>query len=282
MQLADYLKSARPALYAEPSVRFADVSAQRQLGFANVAQRYYLTLRGRPESDPWRECAETEQWLAKPADLPPTKTIGACRPASEPPQLDGNLDEACWKTANTLSLRASQDEFSSGDIPNSPPPQPEKDSRPRTSELRLAFDEEYLYIAVKCPKVAGSNYRSDARPRPRDADLREHDRLTLRLDVDRDYSTAFELSVDARGWTHDACWGDAHWNPSWYVAAASDDSAWTVEAAVPLAELTSAPPSARHVWAVAARRTIPRVGHENWAADNSDESPAQFGLLIFE
>ena len=66
---------------------------------------------------------------------------------------------------------------------------------------------------------------------------RPHDRVAVRLDVDRDYTTAFELAVDHRGWTHDACWNDATWNPTWFVAAAADESTWTVEAAIPLAEL---------------------------------------------
>jgi hypothetical protein len=256
--LTDYLKTTRPALYAEPAVRFAEVVAQRQLGFTNPAKRYYLTLQQLPEGDAWRRCAETEVWLAKPADLPPRKTFGACRSIQEPPHLDGQLDEAFWASADRLRLGEN-------------------------AEVRLAYDTEYLYVAVRCPKTPGGEYPSDDGPRPRDADLVEHDRVTLRLDVDRDFSTAFELTVDARGWTRDACWGDVHWNPNWYVAAASDDTSWTIEAAVPLAELAADPPAARHVWALAARRTIPRIGYESWSGESyPDDSPAQFGLLIFE
>ena len=107
--------------------------------------------------------------------------------------------------------------------------------------------------------------------------------MTVRIDTDRDYNTAFELTVDNRGWTHDACWGDATWNPTWYVASATDDTSWTIEAAIPLAEIVDKPPTSRNVWAVAARRTIPRVGYETWSGQpTSDDSPAQFGLLIFQ
>ena len=119
--------------------------------------------------------------------------------------------------------------------------------------------------------------------RDRDADLSKTDRVTLRLDIDRDFTTAFELSVNSRGWTHDACWGDPNWNPAWYAAAAGDDTSWTIEAAIPLAELADKPPAARGVWAASARRTIPRVGYQTWSgAPTSDDSPAQFGMLIFE
>ena len=105
----------------------------------------------------------------------------------------------------------------------------------------------------------------------------------MRLDVDRDYTTAFELTVDSRGWVHDACWGDASWDPTWFVAADVEAESWTVEAAIPLAQLVADPPDARHVWAVAIRRTIPRTGYESWCGDPADaDSPDQFGLLIYE
>jgi photosystem II stability/assembly factor-like uncharacterized protein len=267
IQLAEYLKTSRPALYAEPAVRFAEVVAQRQLGFANPAQRYFLTLRQLPENDPWRECAATEEWLAKPADLPPPKVFGACRPAPEPPHLDGQLDEPFWGTADRLRLRDHADGAQLSD----------------SADVRLAYDEEFLYIAVHCPKLSAGDYPADARPRPRDSDLLQHDRVALQFDIDRDFTTAFEFTVDCRGFAHDAAWGDAHWNPNWYVAAASDESSWTIEAAVPLDELVTAPPAAHHVWALAVRRTIPRTGYQTWAGASSlTESPSQFGLLIFE
>ncbi len=165
------------------------------------------------------------------------------------------------------------------------PPRPGKKSAEERddAELRLAHDNEFLYVAIRCPKLPNLDYRADDSPRPRDADLTRHDRVSIRLDVDRDYTTAFELTVDHRGWTHDACWGDATWNPTWFVATANDETSWTVEAAIPLAELVEKPPASRDVWAVSARRTIPRTGYQSWAGDNPpNDSPSAFGLLIFE
>jgi hypothetical protein len=282
IQMTEYLKSARPALYAEPAVRFAEVAAQRQLGFANPAKRYFLTLRNLPESDPWRALAETELWLGQPADLPPPKTLAACRRTTERPHLDGKLDEPFWRTAERLRLR--DDDVGRTIVSVQHGETTDKIAR-RTDdgEVRLACDGEYLYLAIRCPQAPGGDYRADDRPRPRDAVLTRHDRVTLQLDVDRDFSTAYELSVDARGWTHDACWGDANWNPTWYVAASRDASTWTVEAAIPLTELVAKPPVARDVWAVALRRTIPRVGYQTWSGSASgNQSPDQFSLVIFE
>jgi photosystem II stability/assembly factor-like uncharacterized protein len=261
-QLGKYLESSRPQLYAEPAVRYPLVAAERELGFANPARRFFLTLRKLPASDPWRRCAETEEWLAKPGESPPPKLLGHCRLAPMRPHLDGMLDEPFWDAADQLRLKGEgADE----------------------AELLLAYDQQYLYLGVKCPKAPGIVYGADEQPRPRDADLSEHDRMSLRLDVDRDYATWFELVVDDRGWIRDACWGDSKWNPSWFVAAAGDRAAWTVEAAVPIRELAAEPPDSRHVWAAAIRRTIPRVGYQSWSGDaHSTDSPDEFGLLIFE
>jgi hypothetical protein len=266
IQLAEYLRTARPELYAQPEVRFAEVVAERQLGLTNPAKRYFLTLRQLSEDNPWRRCAETEMWLAKPADLPPGKALGACRPANVRPHLDATLDEPLWDSADRLRLRAA------GTDPNDA----------SGGEVRLTYDNDYLYVAIRCPKIAGGAYKNDNRPRPRDSSLAQHDRVTLRVDTDRDFTTAFELVVDSRGWTHDACWGDAHWNPNWYVSAATDETTWTIEAAVPITELVAEPPTARHVWAVSASRTIPRVGFQSWTGDADSDSPEQFGFVIFE
>ncbi len=279
-QLGEYLESSRPLLFAEPTVRFPLVAAQRQLGFANPAKRYFISLGQLPESDPWRRCAQTEQWLAKPGELPPPKKLGHCRRAAERPHLDGILDEPFWQSADVLSLRG-QESFSTEVRSTRASAPVEKESRPPS--VRLAYDAEYLYLAVNCPKVEGGDYRPNDDPRPRDADLAEHDRVTLRLDVDRDFTTWFELTADHRGRTRDACWGDLHWNPTWFVAAADGAAAWTVEAAVPLSELVAEPPGTKAVWAVGVRRTIPRVGGQSWSDVAADtESPEQFGLLIFE
>ena len=88
-------------------------------------------------------------------------------------------------------------------------------------------------------------YAADTQPRKHDADLTAHDRVEICLDIDRDYGSYWKLAVDSRGFTAESCFGDATWNPTWYVASGSDGQFWTFEAAIPLAELTpKAPKSA--------------------------------------
>jgi len=262
--VGQYLEKSRPAMYAEPSIRFPLVVAQRQRGFSNPAQRYFLSLNSLPENDAWRRSALTEQWFTNPEGSPPPKKLAHCRRVSERPQLDGQFDEAFWESADRLKLTGA-------------------DGAAKAGELRLVRDEEYLYLAVECPKAKGCEYASDKSPRSRDADLAAHDCVTLSIDVDRDYTTAFALAVDHRGWTHDACWNDATWNPQWFVAGDADEAAWRVEAAIPLAELVAATPTAKDVWAVSVVRAIPGGGEESWAGGaGGEDSPERFGLVIFD
>jgi hypothetical protein len=237
--------------------------AKRLLGYANPAQRYFIELESLPADSPWRQCAETEKWFANsPERLPPPKKLGVCGRATERPLLDGQLDEPFWKSAERLTLQGTS---------------------AKSAKVRFAHDPQFLYVAISCPKVDLVEYAADESPRPRDADLAQYDNVSIRLDLDRDYTTAFELSVDQRGWTHDACWEDVSWNPSWYVAAQADHECWTIEAAIPLAEMTAEPPTARTVWAVSLERTIPRGGRQLWSGQAAAaESPDRYGLLIFE
>ena len=72
--------------------------------------------------------------------------------------------------------------------------------------------------------------------RARDADLSRFDRVSLLLDLDRDYQTYFHLQIDQRGAVAEDCWGDRTWDPRWFVACKPGPDGWTAEAAIPLLE----------------------------------------------
>ncbi len=149
--------------------------------------------------------------------------------------------------------------------------------------VRLAYDDEFLYIAAECRKAPGASYPEVEGPRPRDPDLASRDRVELYLDIDRDYATSWRLVVDHRGWTGEACWGDASWDPTWYVAAATGAEVWTIEAAIPLSELSRQRPGPGQAWAVGAQRIVPGAGFQSWTQPSAIEVvPQGFGLLVFE
>jgi hypothetical protein len=127
------------------------------------------------------------------------------------------------------------------------------------------------------------NYPLAKGSRTRDADLTAHDRIDLLLDVDRDYATYYRLTIDHRGWTRDACWGDNTWDPTWYVASESSADRWVVEAAIPLSALSATRPESKHVWNVGLQRTVPGVGFQSWSHPAGTKvMPEGFSFLMFE
>lgn len=261
--LIDFLEQARPGLYADPATRFLQATTQRARGFGGDADKASLVLSKQSIAKPWRRAAEAERWLAKPEGLPPAKPIANCRFTPRRPRLDGRLDDAAWSRATPIRLAGADN------------PEP-------TASARLAHDEAFLYLAIEAESASPETIDPNA-PRPRDADLSDNDRVRLRIDTDRDYTTAFELTIDARGWTHDALWRDAHWKPTWYVAAATDEGRWRVEAAIPLAELADPERLARAAWAVSFERIQPGEAPAAWPAGAENAaSPDAFGLLLFD
>ncbi len=157
--------------------------------------------------------------------------------------------------------------------------------RPPPFALR---DADYLYIALDVPQSAGAEYTAYTKSRERDEDLSAHDRIVLRFDLDRDYSTAYELVIDSRGCTHDSLAGSSRWNPKWFVASTLTKSRWRAEAAIPWSELCHEPPTplqkgtAGGAWACDLARIHPKLGKTRWTRAENDQSPEAFGLVRFE
>ncbi|MEX2172472.1 MAG: YCF48-related protein [Pirellulales bacterium] len=277
--LGQYLEGARPALFAEPSLRFPLAAAHRNLGYTKQSDQFYVIMGKQSGGTAWRDCADAERWLREPDRLPPTKPLATCRTTNERPHLNGVFDEPLWQRAEIVKIGPPVVRGS----PDPAPPTTEGLPPDPTTTIRLLRDDEFLYLAITCAKQPSVHYVSSDAPRPRDADLALRDRVALRIDVDRDYTTAYELAVDHNGWTSDRCWGDPHWNPSWFVAAQQTETQWTIEAAIPLSELVELPLPQRSVWALGIERTTPGEGTHCWTGETSPpNSPARFGLLLFE
>jgi photosystem II stability/assembly factor-like uncharacterized protein len=272
VRLAEHLEQTRPELYAEPGLRMAVAASQRARGYTKDSDRLLLVLGKQSIAGDWKRAALVERWLAEPTGLPPGKPLASCRPTARRPLLDGKLDDAAWRTAEPLTLVAAGE--SAG--PNEP-------------TVMLAHDDDFLYLAAAVPDGAAPP-RSSA-PRTRDEALDTSDRLVVRIDIDRDYATAYELTVDSRGKTHDAIDGDAHWNPKWFVASSPIEGApngWAIEAAVPLAELAPAASLDRAAWAVSLRRLRPGERPATWGGGQADSaaadpaSPDSWGVVVWQ
>lgn len=279
LALARQIEQTRPLLHADPALRFPLATASRQMGQPRNADRLFQSLSsslalGHGGEAPsvrelWAQNAAAEQWLLHPTQQGP-KRVCSVVTATAKPKLDGRLDDLLWQGAKSVALRSARGA-------NSEQP----------AAAVLAFDDEFLYVAVSCRRAAGVDYSiGEAAPstgRKCDTDLSARDHVTICFDVDRDYGSYWQLAFDDRGWPAESCFGDSTWNPQWYLAAGGDEQFWTVEAAIPLAELTPKKPQVRDVWAVGIQRTIPVAGLQSFTAPAAiDPRPEGFGLLVFE
>ncbi len=265
VEFATWVQRGRPALFAEPSLQFPTAAAYRTKGLPRDAERFYHRLGAGSAATDWGRCAQAELWFAHGRG-PSPKPVYRCVRAVSPPELDGRLEDAMWERAERLELSSDQ-----------------HDDATWPATMMLAYDDEFFYLAASCRKAPGAQYPTSSGPRPRDPPLDDRDRIDLLIDLDRDYTTYYRLTFDYRGWTGEACVGDTHWDPVWYVACDADAEQWVVEAAIPLVELVDAPPQRRDVWAVGAQRIVPRVGIQSFTKPASVIPRGEgFALMVFE
>lgn len=188
---------------------------------------------------------------------------------SNRPFLDGNLDELCWQNATEIHLHTD-------------------DSTPNSVAdclLMISWDAEFIYLGARA-EFTGDDHKTLDRTAPRrhDADHGLRDRIQILFDVDRDYATGFQFTIDEAGQTSDYCWRSRNWNPQWFVAEDADETAWRFEAAIPHGEMKLLPIRAGELWAVRMHRIVP--GTLEQTLSNKYESEQQtntrgFGLLRF-
>jgi len=301
LTLGKDIERTRPDWFAEPAFRFPLAAACRNLGQPRQAERFYMLQSRGAERDAWWACAQAELRLADPKGRP-AKAMLSCVRAEQKPRLDGKLDDPVWQLAKPAHLQSGQHD--DGDWP---------------AVAMLAYDAEFLYFAAHCrqtgsllkkgtgseptienrakndgsevpvplfqraARASGPAAPAAAGSRPRDADLTAHDRIDLLIDLDRDFATYYQMTIDHRGWTSESCWGDKTWDPTWFVAAAQGDRTWTVEAAIPLEQLTGRLPKPGDVWAIGIQRVAPGAGFQSWTTPAAVVvQPEGFGYMVFE
>jgi hypothetical protein len=251
-----------PLATIDPRVQFSVQAARRNLGDGGAARAWHERFAGHVIRGPWAEAAAAELWVAGAGPKP--RQMAKCLFTDERPTLDGKLDDACWKAQLPIALT----DASGTSQPSHP------------TEAWFAYDTEFLYVAVRCKHPAGRS-APPVKVRERDANLDAYDRVSLLLDLDRDYATYYRLEFDQRGCVREDCWGDAHWNPKWYVAAHALDDVWSVEAAIPLGELTSTPLTLASRWACNLVRIVPGRGVQS-ISQPADVEPRPEGMCILQ
>lgn len=267
LEVGKRLSGFGPAYSADPAVQFCLQSARRHVGEAGAARTWFEKFHTYVPTGPWHDAAAAELWQSGGGDgVTRPRRVGRCQLTESRPYLDGKLDDACWQRQAPMRL-----EDAAG-----------KTVSQYSTQVMFAYDQEFLYVAMRCKHPRGQG-QPPIKGRRRDAELGAYDRVSLLLDVDRDYATAYHLQVDQRGAVREECWGDPGWNPRWFVAVRGEEDAWQLEAAIPLAELTTDRLELGHAWAFNVVRVLPGRGVQGWSRP-ADVLPRPEGmsLLRFE
>jgi hypothetical protein len=297
--LAEYVAQVAPDVLNDPRVRFCLAAAQIKNHEPRLAEGYYIKRSMPPNDDVWAVRAASELAInggttpiPKPAALL-LPTI-SCRLTTERPFLDGKLDDEVWSQGmptvfSDVAKPADTSQDSQGVKTAA------RDYREQTAtqtqglgtEVMFLYDREFLYVALRCRKTNGFTYRfQEFRniSRTHDPNLSREDRVELLLDLKRNYTTYDTFELDYRGWISESRWFDKNWNPRWFVARHEDETFWSVEAAIPLDQLTDnkPKPNAGTTWGIALRRIVPGVGIDAWNVNHSFNTREGFGYLVFE
>jgi photosystem II stability/assembly factor-like uncharacterized protein len=265
LELSKRVDGFGPAYRLDPRTQLCLQAARRQLGEIGDAHDGMAKLRKIVPSGPWHDAAHAELWLAD-RSLPTPRRLAHARYVEVRPFLDGKFDDPCWKDWKPVVLGNAVGETTKSYV----------------TEAMFAFDQEFLYIALKCIHPAGQCV-APVKPRPRDAQVDAFDRVSILLDLDRDYTTYYHLEVDQRGCVRDSCWGDRSWNPRWFVAVHSTDDCWQIEAAIPLGELTRERITQQTAWAFNLVRILPGRGVQSWSQPaDVQPRPEGMSLLLFQ
>jgi len=185
--------------------------------------------------------------------------------AAEPPNIDGLLDEAVWRTAARIETFTQQEPA---------------DGEPATerTEVQLLYDANALYIAVHAydsdpAGVVATEMRRDS---PR---LLEEDNFQLILDTFRDSRSGYMFVTNPLGakleqQVFEEGGGNARgsasninrdWNGVWSAASQRTSDGWTAEIMIPMVTLRS-PDVESHVWGINFMRNIRRKNEQvYWA-----------------
>ena len=169
-----------------------------------------------------------------------------------PPHIDGLLDDPVWRQAIPAELRLQREPIEGA-------PATER------TEVRVLFDDEQLYLALRCHDTEPE--RIVANLMRRDAELDENDYVMLVLDTYGDGRGGFFFATNPLGARWDMLLSDEGrsrneaWDCIWSCRVNRDEWGWTAEMAIPFSQLRY-PANDDAVWGINVGRTIRRKREE--------------------
>ncbi len=146
--------------------------------------------------------------------------------ADRAPSIDGVIDEAIWQKA-WIETNFTQKFPNEGKLPS------------ERTELRVLYDDEALYIGVRCFDKTPD--KIVARLTRRDRDI-ESDRVQIDISSKNDRASAYHFQVNAAGVQVDGLrFNDADYTTDydsvWYSSTTQDAEGWSAELKIPLVAL---------------------------------------------
>ncbi len=168
---------------------------------------------------------------------------------SEPPRIDGVLDDDCWKEG-----------FWSGNYLQQTPVEGAKPSE--KTDIKILYDDKNIYVAIRA-------FETDVNKIDRQRGRRDDfigDIIGVCFDSYYDKRTGFEFDMTAGGSKLDVQlkndgW-DTNWNAVWEGKVGMEDSAWIAEYRIPLSQLRYSG-NKEQIWGLHSWRWINRNQEED-------------------
>lgn len=170
---------------------------------------------------------ENVKGLSKNQQPDTLKKYTTARIQGEPPNIDGQLNDAAWSHVS----------WGGGDFRQLDPDK----GKPASvqTKFKILYDEKNLYVGIRCldPKPDKIMKRMSRR------DSFEGDMVEINIDSYYDKRTAFSFTASVSGVKGDEYvsnngdnW-DPGWDPIWYLKTSIDAEGWIAEFRIPLSQL---------------------------------------------
>ncbi len=180
-----------------------------------------------------------------------------------PPKLDGKLDEPLWQRAAIANRWIDRSTSDVADLP---------------AEVRMVATLEHLYVGYTQRRIGDATLK-----KPNGGD--EYGGSVFEMFFDPyggKHRTKVQMVTNALGLRYDAFDGDVKWTGAWKSAGLVTDDAWTIEVAIPFADMRGQNPKVRPFWkanfCVVTQQSYER--NHSWTGGWGD--PAwDYGVLYF-
>jgi hypothetical protein len=192
----------------------------------------------------------------QPERARPDTPIATARRVTGTIHIDGRLDEPDWQVAPSIGP-LTQREPHEGESPS------------EDTDVRVLFDEQAIYVGVRCHELhAGAIVSTQL---TRDANLDVDDRVTIVLDPFFDHRNGFFFQVNPAGARTDGQISNnaqdlvRDWDGIWNAATSRTADGWTAEVAIPFKTLRFKPDQT--VWGFNVERQVKHLFEtDRWAA----------------